>query len=79
MTDTKIPPKLLRATEVAELLTISRTGVYRLIEAGHLRAVYPSPGCTRFRSEDVAAYIEKVTEPRPQDRPASLLSGRRTA
>lgn len=69
-------PRLYRATEVAEMLTVSRATVYRLIADGALRACYPSEGCMRIRAEDVDAYIEKVTAPRPQDKPATLTSRR---
>lgn len=71
-------PLLYRATEVADLLTVSRATVYRLIADGVLRACYPSEGCMRIRAEDVTAYIEKVTAPRPQDKPVQL-HGRRSA
>jgi excisionase family DNA binding protein len=44
--------RLLRATEVADLLAISTRGVWRLRQSGRLPGVRVG-GCVRFRLDDV--------------------------
>jgi excisionase family DNA binding protein len=51
--------RLLNKTEVAELLHVSVRSVDRLRESGALRAVRVR-GRVRFRSEDVAGYVERA-------------------
>lgn len=48
--------KLLTATEVAELFSISRVHVWRRVKAGHLPApIYPAPKAPRWRSDEIEA------------------------
>lgn len=50
--------QLLRATQAADMLGISKTGIYDLHKAGRLPAVRPTGdrGALRFRLEDVQRY-----------------------
>ena len=50
---------LLSIQEVANRLSISKTGVYRLINSGQLRRVYIQ-GCARVDQRDLEALIEKA-------------------
>jgi excisionase family DNA binding protein len=43
--------------EVASELGISRRSVERLIVAGRLRVIHPTPGSTRVEARELAAYI----------------------
>lgn len=55
---------LLRATEVAALLSVSRSAVYRLAESGALPRVAIGES-VRFRVEDVEAFIAQRRIARP--------------
>ncbi|HID87447.1 MAG TPA: DNA-binding protein [Anaerolineae bacterium] len=50
--------KLLTVDQVAEILQVSRTTVYRRIRAGVLPAVKLGHRQVRIRQEDLEAYIE---------------------
>ena len=52
------PTSLLTIAELAQLLGIGRTTVYRLVKTGELRAVRVGERL-RFRPEDVNAYLER--------------------
>lgn len=56
--------KLLRATEVAEILDISRSMAYRLIQTGEIRSVHIRMA-RRVRPEDLQGYIESNLHPHP--------------
>ena len=49
-------PRLLTVDEVAALLRVSKTSVYRLVEHRVL-PFYRLPGSLRFAEEDVQAYL----------------------
>jgi len=49
--------KLLAPNELAELLNISKTTVYRLVERRAIR-FYKIAGCLRFDLKDVEAYLQ---------------------
>ena len=51
-----VPPNLLTPDEVAELLRVSKTSVYRLVERRAIR-FYRVCGLLRFAREDVHAYL----------------------
>ena len=51
-------PLLLRITEVGALLGISRSAVYREIEAGRLRAIVINQRSKRVPREEVSRYVE---------------------
>jgi len=51
-------PLLLRITEVGALLGISRSAVYREIEAGRLKAIVINQRSKRVPRAEVARYIE---------------------
>lgn len=62
---------LMTVDEVAAHLSVNRTTVYRLCaKVDGLRA-YKVGSCTRFRFEDVEAYLERnvIKPPQPQDHP----------
>jgi excisionase family DNA binding protein len=54
----KTEPLLLRITEVGALLGISRSAVYREIEAGRLRAIVINKRSKRVPRDEVARYVE---------------------
>jgi excisionase family DNA binding protein len=69
--------ELFPPAEVAKRLGCSEPHIYRLVEAGALRAVDISqPGSrrskTRIRSDDLAAYIEERTRLIPRQPAASV-------
>ena len=50
--------KLLNPVELAELLHVSKTSVYRLAEGGKIPH-YKVGGSLRFGMKDVSAYLER--------------------
>lgn len=56
--DTYIPQKLMRASEVAQYLNISRAFAYKLMQTGQLRTVQIGQS-VRVRPEDLEQYIQK--------------------
>ncbi|MBN1536199.1 MAG: helix-turn-helix domain-containing protein [Anaerolineales bacterium] len=52
------PQRLLRAIEVAEILSISRAFAYRLMQQGKIPTVCIA-GARRVRPEDLSRYINK--------------------
>ena len=54
--------KLLKATEVAELLNVSRAFAYRLMQQGKIRTVVIG-GAKRVRPEDLNTFIENNLTP----------------
>ena len=53
----KTEPLLLRITEVGALLGISRSAVYREIEAVRLRAIVINQRSKRVPREEVSSYV----------------------
>jgi excisionase family DNA binding protein len=51
-------PLLLRITEVGALLGISRSAVYREIEAGRLKAIVINKRSKRVPREELSRYVE---------------------
>jgi len=51
-------PLLLRITEVGALLGISRSAVYREIEAGRLKAIVINQRSKRVPRDEVSRYVE---------------------
>lgn len=51
---------LLTLDAVAHRLTVSRRTVERLIAAGRIRAVHPSPGLVRVDAREVDAYLAAI-------------------
>lgn len=57
-------PLLLDATDVARLLSVSRSTLYRMIAAGHFPAGFPlNRGSTRWRYETVEAWVDSYCPP----------------
>ena len=54
----KTEPLLLRITEVGALLGISRSAVYREIEAGRLKAIVINQRSKRVPRDEVSRYVE---------------------
>lgn len=54
---------LLRESEAAEMLGISRSSLIRLAEKEkELRPVYPSVGTKRYVASQLQAYIERIVD-----------------
>jgi excisionase family DNA binding protein len=51
-------PKLLKASEVARILRVSKAQVYRLMRAGELRCVRFGQQTVRVRQEDLELFIK---------------------
>ena len=54
--------KLLTVKEVCELLSVSKTTVYKLIKEGKLHPIKLTPKATRFSMEDIEALIQESRE-----------------
>ena len=63
------PEKLLKATDVARILNISRAMAYRLMQQGEIRSVSIG-SARRVRRQDLAMYIEENITPLPDGSPA---------
>jgi excisionase family DNA binding protein len=61
--------RLLTVTEVARILAVSRSSVYRLVERGELPRVRVG-GSARFRAADIEALIERGLDPGESPDPA---------
>jgi len=57
--------RLLTATDVAELLSVSLRSVWSFRSSGRLKGVKVGPRCTRFRPEDVRAFLDRAGRPAP--------------
>lgn len=57
MTDSQMH-RLLRIPEVAEILQVSKTTAYRLVQEGGLPAVKIGKSSVRVRMEDLERYIQ---------------------
>jgi excisionase family DNA binding protein len=60
--DERLPERLLKAQEVAEILNISKAFAYHLIRQGKIRSV-AIEGARRVRPEDLRLYIEENLTP----------------
>ncbi len=49
--------ELLTIPQAAAALTIGRATLYRLIAAGRIRVVHPSPGRTAVERREIEAYL----------------------
>lgn len=54
--------ELLTLVEVAAQLRLSRRTVERLVRAGRLRVVHPSPGRTMIEARELAAYRAHIRD-----------------
>ena len=50
---------LLTQAEAGHLLRISRTTLYRLVQAGELQQINLGPRCARIRRESIDAFIRR--------------------
>lgn len=55
----ELPQRLLKIVEVAEILQVSRTTVYRLAQIGELPCVRFAGATVRVRAEDLERYISE--------------------
>lgn len=62
MMEVILPEKLLKATEVAEILNVSRAMAYRLLQSGSIRTVHIG-AARRVRLEDLQDYIQRNITP----------------
>jgi excisionase family DNA binding protein len=53
----QIRPRLLKIAEVADVLRVSKTTIYRLIQVGDLPAVHIADATVRVRMVDLEKYI----------------------
>jgi excisionase family DNA binding protein len=60
------PALLLTVEETGRLIGQSRSGVYRLVRAGRLQLVHPSPNTARIPRSSVEALVEALIAS-PQD------------
>lgn len=51
---------VLTVDEVAKRLRVSRRTLYRLVAAGRLRPIHPTPGRTAFTEREVEAYVASL-------------------
>lgn len=61
----KLQEKLLRAVEVAEILSISRAFAYRLMQQGQIRTIAIGTA-RRVRPEDLRSFIENNVDLRSE-------------
>jgi len=52
--------ELLTIDEARRRLKVSRRTLYRLIEAGRIRVIYPRPRCPRITERELEAYIASI-------------------
>lgn len=64
---------LLTIKEVAQALGVSRMTVYRLIRAGRLRRVYPTPRSARITRESLEAFLRSLEEAKPEGAGRSVV------
>lgn len=60
--DTTLPEPLLKATDVAEILNVSRAMAYKLMSQGEIRTVVIGTA-KRVRVKDLSAFIEASLAP----------------
>jgi len=74
-----IPALLLTYAEVATRLAVSPSTVRRLVAAGKLAAVRPTPGCPRIAASELERYVNHLSAPVvafPGQRPPPAPKGR---
>lgn len=59
-------PDVLTVPEVAEILRVHRTYVYRLIREGRLRALRTSPKKTRVMRADLQHFLDAASQAQPR-------------
>jgi len=64
---------LLTIKEVAQALGVSRMTVYRLIRAGRLKRVYPTPRSARITRESLEAFLRSLEEAKPEGAGRSVV------
>jgi excisionase family DNA binding protein len=52
--------RLMSLSETAQLLHVSRRTLFRLMAAGRLRPIHPTPGRTVFTEREVNAYLASL-------------------
>ena len=58
--------ELLRIADVMTRVGLARSTIYELMAAGEFpRPCYPSPGAPRWRSDEIAAWIDELSAKRP--------------
>jgi len=57
MNELQLPHRLLKINEVAEVLQVSKTTAYRLVQVGDLPAVRFAGATVRVRVEDLEKFI----------------------
>ena len=58
---------LLRVRDVCERTGLSRSTIYERLAAGRFpKPLYPAPGAPRWRSDEIAAWIESLSAERDE-------------
>ena len=70
--------KLLKVSEVAEMLSITTAQVLRLVRSRRLPAVRISPRCTRFRPDSIQRFLVRAATGRGTEMETGLGTGRQT-
>ncbi len=67
-------PNLLTVAEVAQILRVDRSYVYRIIREGRLPALRPTPSKTRVVKSELEAFLDATRTTKASDlaRPASI-------
>lgn len=65
-TEISIQERLLKATDVAEILNISRAMAYQLLQQGKIRSVNIG-SARRVRLQDLQFFIEENLSPSPEE------------
>jgi len=62
-------PRLMNLKETAELLSVSRATLYRMQKRDPRfpPPLHLSPGCVRWREDQIRAYIQRLTPNTPGD------------
>ena len=63
----QVEKKLLTPKKVCEILSISKTTLYKLIKEGKLTPIKLTPKATRFSMEDIEALIRESRKERPEE------------
>ncbi|UZX16812.1 helix-turn-helix domain-containing protein (plasmid) [Thermus sp. PS18] len=59
--------------EAREVLSVSRSTLFRLLEAGKLKRVYPAPRSPRITRESLLAFLRSLEEERPEGAGKSVV------
>jgi len=64
---------LLTYSEAAKALGLGRTTIYRLVKAGRLKGVHPTPRSARITRESLEAFLRSLEEAKPEGAGRSVV------